>query len=202
MKIIKLIFFDEIVDIEKPKDFLSLKNEIAKINILNPLDVSQLLIYYKNNEIIRIENNEDYKTFFNLNIDKIYLEVRISSQLFQKHLEIIKNEKKIWERCDDIKIKRKITKIAKPILENKNDSTNQTYNDKRNFHYGIKCNNCNEIPIKGCRYKCIKCDNFNICSKCETKIGIIHMHPLIKMNSPKFEPMVLKLILRNNANID
>ena len=36
-------------------------------------------------------------------------------------------------------------------------------------HQGIKCNICNIEPIKGLRYKCSECFDFNLCTLCKNK---------------------------------
>ena len=65
-------------------------------------------------------------------------------------------------------------------IENKpkqKNSKNET------IHNGIKCDNCGMFPIKGIRYKCMECNNFNYCEKCE-KIGTHpHLFYKIKKNS-------------------
>ena len=195
MEKMKLIFFDEEVEIKKQNDFISLNNEIERNYLLNKRDISELLIFYENPEINYIKNNDDYKTFFDLNINKLYLDVGVDSQLYLKNLELVKKE---IEDNDDTKIIKKITKIKKPVLikENKENKLNNSNNN--NYHYGIKCNNCNLFPIVGCRYKCSICDDFNICEKCEKIMGPSHSHPLIKINKPEMKPIILKIFLRNH----
>ena len=51
------------------------------------------------------------------------------------------------------------------------------------IHYGIKCCQCQVFPITGIRYKCIKCDSYNLCEKCESKFGLEHGHPLLKIRN-------------------
>jgi hypothetical protein len=45
------------------------------------------------------------------------------------------------------------------------------------IHKSIKCNECNCPEIIGPRFKCIKCENYNLCSKCEeeTEHNIDHI---------------------------
>ena len=203
METIRLIFFSENVDIIKPKDFNTLKNEIEKKYLLNSIDVSELLIFYKNPEIIHIQNNDDYRTFFNLNIKELYLDIKTNSHLYLKSLDLIKKENNIKNEESQITIKSKITKIDKP---NKEAKIKPKININKcgkgiNIHYGIKCNNCQCFPIIGCRYKCNICDNISFCENCEKKIGKSHSHPLIKMNNPKFQSMILKICLRNHGKI-
>ena len=86
MEKIKLIFFDEKLKIIKPKDFNALKNEIQTKYLLNPIDISELLIYYEKPEIVYIENDDDYKMFYNLNINNIFLDIKNNSQLYLRNL--------------------------------------------------------------------------------------------------------------------
>ena len=44
-------------------------------------------------------------------------------------------------------------------------------------HYGIQCNKCHMNPIKGHRFKCPKCLNYNLCSSCEELNSIKLFHP-------------------------
>eukprot|EP00835_Amoeboradix_gromovi_P001188 NODE_49_length_27162_cov_0.380039.p8 type:complete len:349 gc:universal NODE_49_length_27162_cov_0.380039:21980-23026(+) len=34
------------------------------------------------------------------------------------------------------------------------------------IHRGITCNNCGASPVKGIRYKCMNCEDYDICSNC------------------------------------
>ena len=199
MKKIKLIFFDEKVDIVQPRDFSSLKDEIKDKYLLNLTDISELLIFYQNPEKHYITNNEEYKSFLTSGQDKIFLDIKNDSQLYLRTLESIKME--IIENnnkgFDDIKIIRKITKIYKPVNEDKNNEMTKCSSDNR-YHYGIKCNNCNAFPIFGCRYKCTICEDFNLCEGCEKCMGAIHAHPLLKINSPKMKSTIFKIYIRDH----
>ena len=51
------------------------------------------------------------------------------------------------------------------------------------IHFGIKCDECQTFPITGIRYKCIQCDSYNLCEKCEEKFGKNHGHVLLKLRN-------------------
>ena len=42
---------------------------------------------------------------------------------------------------------------------------------------GIKCENCQNLPIIGERYKCPKCLNYNLCNECEQLNSETNFHP-------------------------
>ena len=44
-------------------------------------------------------------------------------------------------------------------------------------HSGVKCNLCSVIPIRGLRFKCDKCIDFNVCSSCYKKSKSSLSHP-------------------------
>jgi hypothetical protein len=46
------------------------------------------------------------------------------------------------------------------------------------IHKGIKCEKCEMNPIKGIRFKCFDCDNYNLCEKCEDYNQIEQFHNL------------------------
>ena len=48
-------------------------------------------------------------------------------------------------------------------------------------HKGITCSGCGECPIVGIRYKCVFCQHFDYCEKCEEEKGSVHPHPLYKL---------------------
>lgn len=53
------------------------------------------------------------------------------------------------------------------------------------IHFGVMCDGCGMKPIKGIRYKCNTCSNFDYCDKCEEMLAEQHGHPFIKLTSPK-----------------
>ena len=57
---------------------------------------------------------------------------------------------------------------------------NQKKSKNNYIHEGIKCNNCGAFPIVGIRYKCLECDNFNCCEKCEQEQSHPHLFYKIK----------------------
>ena len=67
----------------------------------------------------------------------------------------------------------------------------QSFNNNNNLslshniiHKGITCSNCKATDIKGIRYKCTSCSNFNLCDICEAfNIHDIH-HIFIKIRIP------------------
>ena len=74
------------------------------------------------------------------------------------------------------------------ILENSKMEKLFENNEKKEYkkicvsiHNGIACDGCNMNPIKGLRYKCSICHEFNYCQLCEELLGEKHEHPLFKL---------------------
>lgn len=49
------------------------------------------------------------------------------------------------------------------------------------IHSGVSCDGCGANPIKGIRYKCVHCDQFNYCQVCEEKIEHFPSHLFLKI---------------------
>lgn len=49
-------------------------------------------------------------------------------------------------------------------------------------HPGVTCANCKQSPVFGIRYKCLKCNNFDLCDVCEATCE--HEHGLLKLVNP------------------
>jgi len=52
------------------------------------------------------------------------------------------------------------------------------------IHYRVKCDGCGVFPIRGIRYKCGVCSNYDLCEKCEALNEHDPQHILLKINRP------------------
>ncbi|KAL9653011.1 hypothetical protein ABK040_015526 [Willaertia magna] len=57
---------------------------------------------------------------------------------------------------------------------------------KANIHTGVKCDNCGMNPIRGVRYWCENCENYNLCEKCAETEYKYHdrMHIFLRVVRP------------------
>lgn len=57
------------------------------------------------------------------------------------------------------------------------------------IHKGITCSNCKSTDIKGIRYKCTSCSNYNLCETCEAlnTHDIHHIFIKIRIPTPEHE---------------
>ncbi|KAG8411479.1 hypothetical protein J3458_015536 [Metarhizium acridum] len=65
-------------------------------------------------------------------------------------------------------------------------------NARRNgcVHRGCQCNSCGMVPIRGVRYRCANCADFDLCETCESQ-GVhnkTHIFYKIKVPAPPFGP--------------
>ena len=108
MEQIKLNFFGEIVSINKPNDIPSLRKQIAKLFSFNDQDASEILLTYKKDQNTEIINtDEDLKTFLNSNCKIIDLDISQKSQIYQKSLNQLQEEKEKDKKILDELIKKK-----------------------------------------------------------------------------------------------
>lgn len=95
MKNISLNFYGEEVVIECPKDYVSLKKQIAKQFELSLSDTLEMDISYtKNDQKKLIKSEVDFKTFLHSRVQKINLDINESSQIYQKSLLDLQNKAK------------------------------------------------------------------------------------------------------------
>ena len=50
----------------------------------------------------------------------------------------------------------------------------------------MTCDGCGVSPIRGIRYKCFECPDFDFCEACEASKP--HSHSFIKIKEPKIVP--------------
>lgn len=194
--------FNELFD--KIKDYLK-NNDPNKIYQI--LDV-------KSNKIIKDEN--DYKSFIieHSSENSINLFIRLidkkeinkmpdykqvsSSIFFQSIIMPKKEEKKInieeKELTEEERIKENIRSLVQSKLKTiENNIINEVINNEYPMHKGIICNECRINDIKGIRYKCTTCLNYNLCEKCEQNTNHDENHIFLKIRKP-----ILKEIELNN----
>ena len=95
MKKISVDFYGEEVSIQLPKDFASLRQEIAQKYELSFSDISEIDITYLKHELKKVIKSEiDFKIFAHSKIVKITLEINESSKLYQKSLLDLQNKTK------------------------------------------------------------------------------------------------------------
>ena len=84
------------------------------------------------------------------------------------------------------------------INEQKNNMLNIDQDEV--IHKDIKCNLCGMENIKGIRYKCLQCQNFNLCNDCEKKCIHDAEHILIKIRIPLKEEFELLMKINKDLN--
>ena len=57
--------------------------------------------------------------------------------------------------------------------------------EKPEIHYHVTCDGCKVNPLRGTRYKCKKCENFDFCEDCYNKNKESHGHDFIKIMHPR-----------------
>lgn len=70
---------------------------------------------------------------------------------------------------------------------------------KEVLHEGFACDICSMLPIKGIRYKCTVCADYDICDSCE-QAGEHSQHTMLKIRHPKQSPA--KIICQYRARMD
>ena len=158
------------------------------------LSKSQINLLNQNNQKkeYEIKKNEYHKTLEE-KYEKLY-QARIEDAKKSINENIKKNFDSIQKKYEE-KIKNldnncqiKFNDISQSILQNKSN-----LNKCQTRHEGIKCNVCFKSPIVGYRYKCVSCNNYNLCEECEeaNEKSNAHPHFFIKM---------AKYIQNNNDN--
>ncbi len=131
---------------------------------------------------INIMNNENKKDLKE-NIENI-----ISNYLNQFKNEVIQEtilETKYYSEQSKIQLMKNNQRKEnlKHLDSNKKyDIFSSNRNVCETIHNGISCNGCGIFPIKGLRFKCTVCPNFNYCYNCEENED--HEHPFYKIRFP------------------
>ncbi len=184
-------FNEKIRAIRIPESYEDFKKAVIKEYSIPSEKISKIFFSFRDNDnnTIYITNEED---FFNAlpNAEEIVFNIEF------KENQNSKKEASIDSLLSKGNIDAIIEKANKRILELKKETNNlkneeiklKSKNNKTNKTHGINCNICNNL-IRGIRYKCGVCKNYNLCEICENKIGLEHNHPLLKIRKPELCPI-------------
>ncbi len=104
----------------------------------------------------------------------------------------MKKSKKMFEKFIAKKKKNSSQDLESEIKLDSNDLT---------IHTHVTCDGCGESPIKGRRFKCAVCHDFDFCSKCEELNKDSHQHPFIMIRHPDRAPISISCIVKENCPI-
>ena len=137
---------------------------------------------------LKVFENEFSNKFNNLQKSMKYSnieEYNKNKELIEKDFE--NNIKNIIETNVDNMKNEIINSIIIEASKIENKSKLNQQNIKNNtIHKGFVCDNCKMFPIVGIRYKCMECDDFDLCEKCEKIKAHPHLFYKIKKNNFKY----------------
>ena len=111
-------------------------------------------------------------------------------------IEELENKKIFLKKYEQsqIKLKEKFSQISIMAKSKINNNNNNNKNNNKvavckTVHKGIKCQRCFQEPIIGYRYKCMVCNDYNLCEQCEEKnfLNYEHPHDFIKIRKERNE---------------
>lgn len=80
-----------------------------------------------------------------------------------------------------------VLKNINTLAQNQNQNQTQNQNQNQTVHESIHCNICNKNNIQGVRYKCLFCNDFDLCQDCEVNSVNNHdnSHVFLKIKDTK-----------------
>ena len=158
---------NNIIKAEKIKLKTEKNNRIDEKERISKLENENKQITKKNNELIKECNN----------LKKEINEYNEENSNLKKEIDELNKENN--------NLKDVINKLEKEKTKNK-EQINILENSKcETIHHNIECNKCNIISIKGFRYICSECNNYNICQQCyEINLDIpFHKHYFCRLKN-------------------
>lgn len=119
-----------------------------------------------------LEEEERKKKAFQEEQDKEMIINEIITQTVNEKLESLRKD-----------LIEQTIKATKHNLESiyKNQAPEVQIPQEEVVHHGVTCDGCRVSPIRGIRYKCTECHDFDYCSVCEEVNSATHKHTFLKM---------------------
>jgi hypothetical protein len=78
--------------------------------------------------------------------------------------------------------------FGEPVVDINRSVTLNKFKEKyvRETHIDVSCNSCKMMPVKGLRFKCDVCHDYNLCITCMEKHDHDMSHPLIAIGKSFF----------------
>lgn len=119
-----------------------------------------------------VEGVEEFKKKIEKKLDKSFkkMKEKLVSKMARKYSKMVEKSKKAEEK--------------KQPQENPSGQQNPPVNTVTNqeVHQRVTCDGCGTFPIRGIRYKCTTCPDFDFCEKCEATVDHGHVFMKIKKN--------------------
>ena len=195
---------EKIRAIKIPENYDCLIKKVEKEYSLSKEQISKIFFTYIDEEdnSIYVTNNDDFLYAIPFS-ETIVLKIEFKETETEKKQPSIDSllEKgdidTIIEKANKRIIElKKETKIEDENLEHqKLKSKNKPKEIQAKTNEEINCNECGN-NIKGIRYMCGICHNYNLCEECENKYGLEHNHPLLKIRKPELCPVLFSYSLK------
>eukprot|EP00826_Nyctotherus_ovalis_P003536 TRINITY_DN10721_c0_g3_i1.p1 TRINITY_DN10721_c0_g3~~TRINITY_DN10721_c0_g3_i1.p1 ORF type:complete len:402 (-),score=88.08 TRINITY_DN10721_c0_g3_i1:48-1253(-) len=85
-------------------------------------------------------------------------------------------------------VKEEASKLSDTIRELVLKEIEKCGSGQKAVHKNVACDFCNTSPIRGVRYKCTECPDYDLCEACESQ-GIHNHHLFLKISQPEQVPV-------------
>ena len=68
---------------------------------------------------------------------------------------------------EDEDLELQLARLEGEIVRNRRNNEDCAPSEESQTHYSVTCDACEKHPIEGYRYKCVVCDDYDLCGSCE-----------------------------------
>ncbi|CAH2989527.1 unnamed protein product [Chilo suppressalis] len=99
----------------------------------------------------------------------------------------------LYVKCDSPK-----EEVCDIIFTSNQAETTPVFDPCSPSHYGVVCDGCDN-PVVGFRYKCTSCEDYDLCSKCESS-GLHPEHCMVRVPSPVMPRHLIKAAIKRSRH--